>query len=170
MPLCPNCICDSCRPHNERRAAIDARIAERVAAAKEKRDADLANRRRLRELVLREACMIWLLINAGVSDEQLAIDMDKSLTHVRHRRRAYVFELDSRTKRLGTRETDDRSLRRLQALRAVGDDSFSESWAKYPGSRGTELPEWCETCGGMFTAGRWCLRCAMRASTRRLSG
>lgn len=126
------------------------RLAELKAAKEAKAWEQVLRNRAAAELAMREACMIWLLCNtaSGIDEANVIIGIIADALQIRigqvnARRTLYVNELEKRTGKIwGSGE--------------------SLAWAKLPGSRGTALPDFCETCGGMKTEGTKCVRRSCR--------
>jgi len=118
----------------ERREQHEAKQEERrVQAASEKKGK--------REEVLREACMIWMLVN-GASDPNQAVlilaeAFDCSVAVINAKRKFYSAELERRTNDAHS----DPQLARLVDARALSPGKLNLPWAKWPGSVGTELPK-----------------------------
>lgn len=162
MPICPNCTCDNCRPHNEQRARVVARVAELTLRASEHRAAVAGRHAVARRDALSEGLVIWLLINAGYNVETLARLIERDYSYVQARRKAFVIETDKRCRAVVAEHLDPMIVR-LRTAGAIGFCLHSgNSWAALPRSATAELPEECTVCGASKTEGRECRRCRWR--------
>lgn len=138
---CVHCLCPDCseirREAEAKQRLVDAaaeRMRQRVETRRLEHEAN-------RDLVLREQCMIWLLVVQAESNEgaqqimyDVACALDYRSAHVNSRRQRYAKELVRRAEQA----VDAPWWHRLQAARALGD--APHTFSKIPGSQHTELP------------------------------
>jgi hypothetical protein len=94
----------------------------------------------------REALMIWFLVNTATGQNE-ANEVIQQIARALELRPGQI-----NAKR--TRAAARLSIRSKHLLRL----SDGGRWAAIPGSQGTELPDFCQKCGGMKTEGRRCRR------------
>ena len=153
---CPKCQCPECLLITRAEQLKQQRLDEVHARAQQR---ELEQRRRVRENAdefRRECAMVWMLVNnatdqngANWTIQKLAEALLLSPAQVNTRRSEYARTLTQRAKTF------------------TGEILAEPTWASLPGTKETELPDYCEKCGGMKTMGRKCKRCDYRRSKKR---
>lgn len=148
MDYCPRCLCETCLPITE--AAIEKKRRRDEAQARvEARWCDAEDRRlRMRDLILGEQAIIWMLVNTApdnVSAQEIMVflsyELDLRTAQVDAKRRRYAQELALRADRVLRRDQGERLVERLHAANALGDSAVHPyTFHKIPGSTGSQLP------------------------------
>jgi hypothetical protein len=151
---CPNCRCHNCEGLR-RQAQFKQDRLDALEAKKRERDLEIARlRRENAELFRRECAMVWLIVNTATDQldanqkiQTVAEALSLSRGQVNTRRTVYATALTKR-------------------VHSFNGFLWGDRWAALPGTEGTELPDYCEKCGGMKTMGAKCKRCDYRRGSR----
>lgn len=142
LEYCRYCHCPDCKAVTAAKLEQERREREYEERQEAKRLEAEQRAAEVRAELLRQACMIWMLVNTCSSSwdakgfmNRLAYELDISPGVVNQRRMIYAQEMRRRS----------------------GVLDF-QGYTKIPGTVGTELPDWCPMCGGMKTQGSSCKR------------
>lgn len=153
--FCPRCFCDACIAYVLAADAEEKRILKHQNTVKAKKEAIKNKKLAQQAELMRMSAMIWMLVNQATDHMHaqkimydIAVALDMTTAEVNARRRMYTDAIFERQKDFINKGWTTKGWNRLNEVGVIpGPVRRDTDFAKIPGTRGTEQPEYCETCG-----------------------